>query len=117
MRGILMVCAALLAACSGPAPDKGYRVTGRYGPLVYILLTDATPRSADAWQRVVLAACGDAAICNVKIWTDPGRVARGFPMTDREVAGIEAAYLVNRGTGVDGFICQPFGAPSQRCAK
>lgn len=115
MRGIVMILTALLAACSGATPDKSYQVTGRYGPVVYILLKDSTPYTAAAWQGVVISACGDATICNVKMWTDPGRVARGFPMTDREVTGIEAAYLVNRSTGADGFICQPFGAPSQRC--
>lgn len=108
---------ALLAACSAPAPPADYTVLNRIGPLVFILVNPAMPVQAESWRRAVRQVCGDAHICNVKIWTDPSRAAQGFPMTDLEADAIEAAYLVNRATGADGFICHPFGEITQRCAK
>lgn len=115
IRLAILLLVAALAACGSPAPEAPYRVVGRHGPLVYLVMGEKTPRDAGAWRAAALAVCGDARICNVKIWTDPARATRGFPLTDREAAGIEAAYLVNRGTGTDDFICQPFGSPKDRC--
>ena len=117
MRRFVPVLAVLLAACGSPAPAPSYTVLDRHGPLVFMLMSPAMPMQAESWRRAVRQACGDADICNVKIWTDPSRAAQGFPMTDLEASAIEAAYLVNRATGADGFICHPFGEITQRCAK
>lgn len=115
MRRLVPVLAILLAACSAPAPPPSYTVLDRHGPLVFMLMSPAMPMQAEAWQLAARKACGDADPCNVKIWTDPGRAAQGFPMTDLEVDAIEAAYLINRSTGADGFVCHPFGDQRQRC--
>jgi hypothetical protein len=109
-----ILLAAALAACAQP-PDPAYRVVGRHGPMVYVVMGQAMPREAGAWAAAVREACGDAHICNVKIWTDPARAARGFPMTDLEVEAIQAAYLINRSTGANEFICHPFGSAGQNC--
>lgn len=113
MRAILIL-AFLLAACSGS--DKGYTVVMRNGPMVFVLLDPTTPHTEAAWAAIAREACGSAQLCNVKIWTDADKVARALPMTDREVNAIEAAYLVNRKTGADEFLCHPFGDPGKRCA-
>lgn len=115
MKIISAILLVLLSACSGPA-DKPYTVTGRHGQLLYLVVSQNAPRTAEAWRGYVRQACGDAHICNVKIWTNPDRAARGFPLTDYEANGIEAAYLINRSAGVDGFVCHPFGRTGQRCA-
>lgn len=116
MRIAALILATMLAACSSPAPPADYAVLNRIGPLVFILVNPSMPRNAEAWRLAVREACGDAHICNAKIWTDPTRAAQGFPMTALEVNAIEAAYLINRSTGHDGFICHPFGEAGKRCA-
>jgi len=112
----LAIPLALLAACSGPAQDKSYTIVGQHGPLLFMLISPDAHKSEASWRGYVHQACGDAHICNVKIWTDAARAARGFPMTDYEVDGIEAAYLINRSTGADRFTCHPFGRAGERCA-
>lgn len=117
MRRATPILAVLLAACSAPPPPADHTVTGRHGPLVYIVMSEAAPRSAHAWRLAVRDACGKAHICNAKIWTDPTRAAQGFPMTELEANAIQAAYLINRATGADEYLCHPFGPVTQRCAK
>lgn len=45
--------------------------------------------------------CGKQSFCKVLGWTDPKYAARGFPMTDREVAAEAFAYSLNRSTGFE----------------
>lgn len=116
MRNAGLALFALLAACSD-VPDKGYTIAGQHGPLTYVLLNPTTQKTETAWREVAREVCGSGHICNIKPWTDPARVARGYSMTGSEADGIEAAYLVNRSTGADGFVCHPFGEAGQRCTR
>lgn len=45
--------------------------------------------------------CGSKAFCKVGIWTDAEMMARGFPMTDRELAAMAFQYSLNRETGFE----------------
>jgi hypothetical protein len=45
--------------------------------------------------------CATRDFCNVLGWTDPKFAARGFPMTDREIAQVKFQYTVNRATGLE----------------
>ena len=61
--------------------------------------------------------CGNAEVCFVLFWTDPSKVAAGFPITEREAGAMVASYRRNRSTGADGFQCYNFGTPTERCVS
>lgn len=58
--------------------------------------------------------CGSRPFCKVGAWTDETLLPRGFPMTDREVAGQVFSYTLNRDTGFEQSLwrCALFPQPS-----
>lgn len=63
--------------------------------------------------------CGAAQFCDVRAWTDPASVGRGWPLTEREIAAVKYSYAINRATGAETEIwdCAAFpSAPADRCS-
>lgn len=70
------------------------------GDTIFAMTFDAgaDPQSLPELART---KCGKRPFCKVMGWTDPKYAARGFPMTDREVAAQAFAYSLNRSTGFE----------------
>jgi hypothetical protein len=108
-----VICLALALAACGAEPANGPQDAAEPPPRMPSPLpmreiagnfTVITVSRADDGKRFADQAryiCGDKSFCKVGIWTDPDLMPRGFPMTDREVAGQAFMYSLNRDTGFE----------------
>ena len=94
-----------LAKPGSPAPSPTFAdANAKFEPIsgdaIFAMTFDAgaDPQTLPDLAR---AQCGKHAFCKVMGWTDPKYAARGFPMTDREVAAQAFAYSLNRSTGFE----------------
>ncbi|MGV8929291.1 MAG: hypothetical protein ACOH1E_06035, partial [Brevundimonas sp.] len=58
--------------------------------------------------------CGEKSYCKVGIWTDPGRLPTGLPMTERQVDDQAFMYTRNRATGFEQimWLCTRYPQPN-----
>jgi hypothetical protein len=105
----------LVGLCSIPTPPKtsasfDFQPLGAV-PDTFTLILKPDAKTADI-EAAARAHCGARSFCKVLGWIDPSRVARGMPMTDRELLGQVFNYSLNRSTGLDRaeFDCQQFPA-------
>lgn len=121
--GRLTSAAALvaMAGCSNPPPsaDAASLKFERLGstPDIYTVVLQANAKPAEI-EMAVRDHCGAREFCQVFGWVDRSRVARAFPMTDRELSGLVFDYKLNRSTGLDraGFSCRLWpSVPKDQC--
>lgn len=113
MRALVFASILTLAACGAPPADEAQTPPAEATPrpsakletteLAGNFMVAVAPAAAVAATYPDLArqACGSRTFCKVGIWTDPGFLPRGFPMTDREVAAQVFQYSLNRNTGFE----------------
>jgi len=103
------------AAATTPAPVKVDFADARpfSGPDTFsVLVPSAATKSAV--EAAAREKCDGKDFCKVLGWTDPDLIARGFPMTDRELEGQVFAYSLNRQSGLDEAVWTCEG-PEARC--
>lgn len=122
IAGVVVV--GLLSAVLSP-PDTSAPPVGRVtsvdrlpGDLpVYAAVVERGTTAVDA-EAKARDLCGSASHCTVMAWSDPSLKAKGFPMTDRETAGVVYNYRLNRSTGYESssWNCDTFpDAPAAQC--
>ena len=113
MRAFIIAAIFALSACGAPpaeksqtapkeearAPAPQFETTELAGNF-FVGVASANIGPA-AYPDLAREACGSRSFCKVGIWTDPERLPRGFPMTDREVGAQIFMYSLNRETGFE----------------
>lgn len=103
---------------AAPAPGRIVSASQIGGSLpVYAAVSEPGTPAADA-EAKARELCGAASHCDVMAWADHALKAKGFPMTDREAAGVVYRYRVNRTTGYEAssWNCETFpDAPAAQC--
>lgn len=96
--GFLLV--AGLAGCGGaekPAEAEFRLISG--DAIFAMVVPPSTPR--ERLPALAKAHCGARSFCKVLAWTDPGKAATAFPMTDAEQESLAFSYSINRPTGFE----------------
>lgn len=118
----LLALSLALVSCGPPAPPAGTEKAEPSPPAdqpiralerreiandFFVVVLDASVSPA-RYPDFARELCGERGFCKVGVWTDASLLPRGFPMTDREVAGEMFQYGLNRDTGYEATIwnCQ-----------
>lgn len=120
MRSVFAAMGVLaLAGCGTgptPAPTPTFTFTA-IATNVFVFTIPAEAKAATV-EKAARDQCAARDFCKVFGWTDAARVARGFPMTDREAQAQSFDLSINRQSGMDEVVwdCAKFPQPSpSRC--
>ena len=117
---LLAACDASESPAAAPVADApGLEVLAKreINPNIFsIAVTPASP--PESLLTLAKETCGSRDWCQVHVWDEVASAARGFPLTDPEVAAQRFSYSVNRATGHDRGLwdCQRYPAtPAESC--
>lgn len=113
MRFYPLIALLGLAACGAPETSREAGEAEAPGPVavrfaerreispsmfVVVIPAGSSRTGTEAAAREL---CDGEAFCKVMGWTDNSLLPRGFPLTDRELAGQAFSYTLNRNSGMD----------------
>jgi hypothetical protein len=116
VRTLALAAAVTLAACGSPAPEQtepapapAEASASEANPVVasrdiardFTALQVRSDTDASAFPTIARDLCGSRDFCKVAVWTEAETTARGFPMSDRELAAMAFQYSINRNTGFE----------------
>ena len=99
---------------SAPASSKHYRRVGGQGMVHFVVVDESHAEDEAVYREAISDLCaGNHNFCMVMFWTRPDLIPSDLPMTDEQLAGQVAHYIVNHNTGHTDFYFMDNGEPRE----